>query len=69
MENRYRTNANDGEVLAFGRQQRPFAVTMPIDRALRGTLARDLANHGIRSYAHTVNDPSLLNHSVRMTSR
>jgi hypothetical protein len=48
----YKTSMGDAEVLAFARRERLFAVTMPGARA-RGDLAKRLAEHGTRVFAHT----------------
>ncbi len=50
----YVTPMDDEQVLAFARERRPWAVTMPWRRA-EGTLPRRLSEAGIAVYAHTIN--------------
>ncbi len=57
----YRTQAADNRVVAFAGRERPYAVTMPAERAARGDLARRLQSLGVFVYAHTVNDRAVLN--------
>lgn len=52
----YSTDASDEKVLKFAHTVDLFAVTMPVERAAAGDLARKLGEAGVFVYAHTVND-------------
>lgn len=54
----YRSADDDPAVIAFAAGHPLYAVTMPIQRAYTG-LASALGEIGIRTYAHTVNEPAL----------
>jgi glycerophosphoryl diester phosphodiesterase len=58
----YRSNASDKEILAFVADQPVFAVAMPAKRAIESNLALLLRGQGVIVYAHTVNDPKLVDH-------
>lgn len=53
----YLTPKKDNEVLNFCKTHPVWAVAMPDDRVLKGTLAKDLHSLQIPVYVHTVNDP------------
>ena len=51
----YRTNISDAHLLDFASSHALAAVTLPVNRAIQGTLAQQLKNKGLFVYAHTVN--------------
>jgi glycerophosphoryl diester phosphodiesterase len=51
----YRTDISDSEVLDFVKKNTLFALTLPANRAIKGSLAQDLKGSGVFVYAHTVN--------------
>jgi glycerophosphoryl diester phosphodiesterase len=52
----YRNELTDRQVFDFAIANPLFGVTMPLRRAMEGTLPAELAAHGVRVFAHTVND-------------
>jgi len=52
----YKTDLSDRQVIDFAIANPLFGVTMPVRRAMEGTLPAELAVHGVRVFAHTVND-------------
>ena len=52
----YKTEYSDRQVIDFAIANPLFGVTMPLRRAMEGTLPAELAAHGVRVFAHTVND-------------
>ena len=52
----YKTELSDRQVIDFAIANPLFGVTMPLRRAMEGTLPAELATHGVRVFAHTVND-------------
>jgi len=52
----YRTNLPDHRVIDFANANPLFGVTMPLRRAIEGTLPAELAANGVRVFVHTVND-------------
>lgn len=51
----YRSNISDAEVLDFASNHALAALTLPVNRAIKSTLAQKLQNKGLFVYAHTVN--------------
>ena len=52
----YKTERSDRQVIDFAIANPLFGVTMPLRRAMEGTLPAELAAHDVRVFAHTVND-------------
>jgi len=52
----YRADLPDHQAVDFAIGNPLFGVTMPLRRAMEGTLPAELAAHGVRVYVHTVND-------------
>ena len=52
----YRSDLPDHQVVDFAIGNPLFGVTMPLRRAMEGTLPAELAAHDVRVFAHTVND-------------
>jgi hypothetical protein len=52
----YRIDLPDHQVIDFAADRPLFGVTMPVRRAMEGTLPADLAANGVRVFVHTVND-------------
>lgn len=52
----YSSPASDAQVVQFATNHPLFAITMPVARALRTNLAKDLRKMNVVVYAHTVND-------------
>jgi glycerophosphoryl diester phosphodiesterase len=52
----YRTDLSDRQVIEFAVANPLFGVTMPVRRAMEGSLPSELAANGVRVFVHTVND-------------
>ena len=52
----YMSNDSDDEVINFCKENKVFAITMPISRAKSSDLANKLQELGVFVYVHTVND-------------
>ncbi len=52
----YRFDLPDHQVIDFAADRPLFGVTMPVRRAMEGTLPAELAANGVRVFVHTVND-------------
>ncbi len=55
----YASDYKDKEVIKFVDNHRLWAVTMPLERAEKGTLASNLKKMSIPSYTHTVNSSTV----------
>ena len=52
----YRSDLSDQQIVDFAIDNPLFGLTMPVRRAMEGTLPAELAAKGVRVFVHTVND-------------
>ena len=55
----YRVNLSDEEIIGFAGNNKLFAVTMPLEKAMSTHLPKNLNEKGVSVFVHTINSPNL----------